>query len=294
VGSADDRLNRAPIAALLDAERCLLRRRKLAPDPVGAVAQALLDAWGGPVPAPYTGAGGRIADRVAQFGAAFAAGTEPAYHDRHHTAEATRAAGWLVCVARQAGALDAVDAVRCVLAMAGHDLMHPGTPGPRPGHLEEVSAAETIRLAHGLAHDDLRAVHRLILVTDPGHPVPTDLPGRLVRESDLFASLTPTLGWHLSAALARERRAGGIADADRTDSFAGRLALLRMIPAFSDPAIAFGLAAGCAAQIDAMATASGMPTPERGAATLDAMPRATARAAYTAALTRAGVPSLTA
>jgi hypothetical protein len=226
-------------------------------------------------------AGRRIAEAVERHGSGFPPGEEPAYHDRHHQAEAVRACGWL------AQGLPPGAAACCVLAMAGHDLLHDGTL--REG-LEARSAAAALELCADLP-DAMRAeIARLILLTDPTAPPPSDLSGMLVREADLFGSLTPRLGPRLTAALALEWQRAGHPDPGALLSFGARAGFLARLPEFSGPARALGLEAAVRAQQAALAHAGDATSAEAGAAHLDLLPPALAAARHRAALAANDVP----
>lgn len=279
-----------------DAEARLLLRRGAPADPVGAAREALALAWGGPPPNRLRAAARRLGEAVAAHGAAFAPGAEPAYHDRHHQAEATLAAGWLAAAARAGGRAGPESAALLVLAMAGHDLLHTGQAA-LPGALELRSAeAADALLADDLSAAERAEIRRVILLTDPGAPCDAaDLRGRWAREADLFGSLLPRLGPRLGALLARELAASGQAEAAaEVGSHTGRLALLRRLGALTDEAAAVGLRAARDLQLDAYARA-GLAKgegAEAAAARLDALPPADAARAWEGALAaaEAGAP----
>lgn len=282
-----------PGAAYAQAEAEMIRRRARPADMRAAVAAALAAALcGEPLPAGAAAAGALIAGAVAAHAASFPPGGEPAYHNQHHQAEAALAMGWLCAEARRLALLDAPAAAAGVLAMAGHDLQHDGSVPPL-GRLEARSAALTAALAAqaGLGPDIQDRIRRVILATDPARiaaGLDADDPlCRLAREADLFGSLTPELGWRLSAALDRELRAAQSVPAPPPGSFAGRLRLLRMHRAFTPAARNLGMEASVCAQRAALARL-GEGDPEVGAARLDALAPARARADYRAALTAAG------
>jgi hypothetical protein len=283
----------APLVRLREAEARLLARRARAPAMADAVAEALREAVGGTVPKAFAAGGARLAATVERHGKSFGAAAEPAYHNRHHQAEATLVMGWLAGAARQAGHCDPRQAALCVLAMAGHDLLHAGEVNASAGELERRSANAALALLGDLPAADLEEIRRLILATDPAAPAPIDVAGRLTREADLFGSLTPTLGWSLSAAMARECADAGLQEGEDYATFRGRLALLRAQPEPTEAAIALGLHAGCEAQIAALpAAARGAATPEQAAALLDSLPPAEAAARYRDALRAVGLPEL--
>ena len=271
------------------AEEKLLRRRTQPPDMRGAVSTALAEALcGDPAPAAAVAAGRAIAATVTAYAATFAPASEPAYHDQRHQAEATVAMGWLCGRARHLRLLAPESAIEGVLAMAGHDLQHDGS-WPSPGVLETRSAELTATLGAqaGLEAPALATIRRVILATDPfrtqAERDADDLLCRLAQEADVFGSLTPELGWQLSHALAREADAAGHRFEPPVASFAGRLALLRQQRPATQAGQELGLGAAVADQIAATA-AFGDGDAEQGAARLDALPVAHARADYMAVL----------
>lgn len=269
-----------------------MARRALPADPEAGIAEALAAACGDEVPAGFASVGRAIGAAVSAHGASFGEGCEPPYHDRHHQAEAVLCAGWLAGEARRAGLLDARQAGLSVLALAGHDLLHDGSSGGPPGALERRSAEATDLLAAALAPEDRAEISRLILLTALEQPPPADLLGRLVREADLFGSFTPCLGWRLSRALARELALAGTPDNACIATHAGRLALLRCLPAMTPPAVALGLEAARAAQIAALRHAACGAAPAEGAALLDALPEEEGRRRWKAALAALDLPAL--
>jgi hypothetical protein len=130
----------------------------------------------------------------------------------------------------------------------------------------------------------------VILATNRAAPASADPLARLAREADLFASLTPALGWQLGTLLARELAAGGVAAAEAVAGPAGRLAFLRAaIPEPTPAAAAFGLDLACDQQVAAYAEAGrrlglAAPCPEAGAEALEALPRDAALGHYREAL----------
>jgi predicted metal-dependent HD superfamily phosphohydrolase len=281
----------ASLRAIRSAEARLLARRAGAADPDAAVAAALEAVGGDALPPEFAATGRAIAEAVEAHGAQFETGAEPAYHDRHHQAEATLCAGWLAAAALRAGLLGRREAGILVLAMAGHDLLHDGTVGDAPGALERRSAGIAERLAAPLAAADRVEIVRLILATAPD-AAPGDIVARMAREADLFASLTPDLGWRLSHALAAERRAARLPGADEIASHAGRCALLGKLPPMTPPAVSLGLEAVRQLQIAALCRAGDAASAAEGAERLDAMPPAEAAWRWSEALAALGLPEL--
>lgn len=289
----DDLTEATRLRRLRQAEARLIARRNGAPDPAGAVREALAMVFDGAAPGDLAGAAQRIAAAVEAHAATFAADAEPDYHDSHHQAEATLAAGWLATEAAQHHGLIAPrGAALCVVAMAGHDLLHDGRVGGPPAWLEQRSAAAATGLCEALPEADRAEIARLILATDAGAPPPRDLAARLMREADLFASLTPCLGWRLSAALAREWARAGDPAAGRVATHRGRFALLSFLPPMTPAAVSLGLEAVRSLQLGALRLAGRAASPAEGAAALDALPPAQARDRWKAALRELGLPEL--
>jgi len=283
----------SPRALFKRAEETLAERRSHPPDMSGAVSEALKTILYGEEPPPdIVAAGQAIAEAVTAYAHSRANANEPAYHNQYHQAEATVAMGWLCAMARRLGLLDATTAMAGVLAMAGHDLRHDGS-NPAAGILEAHSATLTVELAAraGLDETTLATIRRVIMATDPlrssEEQASDDLICRLGQEADLFASLTPVLGWRLGQFLARETHAVAYDPEPRLDSFAGRLQLLRSRQPASPAGRQLGLDAAVADQIAALAI-FGDGDPQQGAARLDARPFTEARADYLAALAAIG------
>lgn len=242
----------SPHAAMLRAEALLIARRDGPPAVRAAVAQALA---GMGASARINRTALAIADAVERHGAAFPTGAEPAYHDRHHQAEAALAMGWLAGAARRMGLLSGDEAALAIAAMAAHDLLHDGRIYSERGLLERRSAnaAAAIARAEGLAEADIAWLRRIVLATTwPWHDdEATDLASHLAREADLFGSSLPVLGPVLSRRLAQELAAAGQPSAETIPSHAARVALLRLMLPASEPARRLGLDAVRMAQIDA-------------------------------------------
>ena len=277
-----------PGAALASAEQRLLARRAGAPDMPAAVRMALREATGSDgSPRPMGSAAIAIAEAVERHGAAFPPGQEPAYHDRHHQAEAALAMGWLAGAARRLGLMDAAQAELAVAAMAAHDLLHDGRMHAERGLLERRSADLAAGIAAQAGVDDagITALRRIVLATTwPWEEKEApDLACRLAREADLFGSALPVLGPRLSRLLAVELAAAGQPSPEDVAGHVARVALLRLLPPASAPARILGLAAAREAQIETYAGAARRlaldpPTPEAAAAALDAMDAADAEA----------------
>lgn len=268
---------RSPARALAVAEAWFLACRAAPPDVVAATREALAQAGieSGDMAAR---AALEVAALVERHGASFPPGGEPAYHDRHHQAEAVLSMGWLAGAARRLGLMGADEAALAVAAMIGHDLLHDGSAGGPRGTLEQRSAAATDRIAAlaGVSIEGRRQIGRIIMATTWPWEVAEapDLACRLAREADLFASSLPGMGLPLARRLARELAAAGQPDAEAVATHAARLALLGLMPDASEPANALGLDAARAAQIGAygaVARRLGLRSAEEAAAALDSL-----------------------
>lgn len=278
--------------ALLRLEAEFLERRDRPPDLGGAIA----DAWAMLPPAPPSARAAAAA--IERVIAAHANGhSEPPYHDRYHFAEVIRAMAALLVQARHQGLIDAHHAAIGLVAMVGHDLDHDGSCVARTPSLEAVAATRADVLA---AEAGLDAMARALLghvimgtttaevaanarraagLLPPGpFGAQADLLRALANEADGAASLTPTLGWRLSDALAEEWRDEAPDMAERVTSCTGRLTFLTHFPAFSKPATALGFTRVRDAQVEAMAVAAGAVSPREGAAWLDRLDPVEARA----------------
>jgi hypothetical protein len=278
---------------LATAQDALTARRDGPADLAAACEQALADATGMTDPqAPEARAARAIAAAVERHGAGFPAGGEPAYHDRHHQAETMLAMGWLAGLARRLGLLDARLAALSVAAMAGHDLLHDGSVGGPRGVLERRSAdrSAAIAAAEGVDAAGIAAIRRIITATTwPWEEAEApDLPCRLAREADLFASTLPRLGPRLARRLVAELAAAGVEDAGSVASHASRIGLLRRQPPPTPPAAVLGLDLARDDQLAAyagVAASLGLvpPSAEAAAALLDELDPGDAEALLAAA-----------
>jgi hypothetical protein len=273
---------RSPARALAATEAYFSMKRNGQADVVAAaqlaLAQAACDAA-----SPAGRVALELARMVERHGASFPPGGEPAYHDRHHQAEAILAMGWLAGAARRLGRMDAGEAALVIAAMAGHDLLHDGSAGGPRGVLEQRSAeaADKIAAELGLTPEERERIRRIIIATTwPWEEADApDLACRLAREADLFASSLPGLGLPLARRLARELAAAGQQEAGAVATHAARLALLRLMPPATEAAKALGLDAIRVEQIDAygaVARRLGLRSDEEAAAALDTLDEADA------------------
>lgn len=227
-------------------------------------------------------------------------GLNHAYHNRHHVTETIFAMGWLCWIAHLTGHLCREDAWLGVLAMAAHDVGHDGSCN-RDGRLEREAAETLIKVgsAAGLSDSALHTLRVVIHATgpEPLHPRPLLIPAThpskltllsiLAREADIAASVTPHLGWRLSAALQHEWRAALGEQAERPATFVGRLTLLRRHKQLSEFARLLGLQAVVKSQYESfelVGNALGIKQdPLKVAIILDSMPWRKAGRMYRAA-----------
>jgi hypothetical protein len=252
---APDRDWRPGLLAAIEAEFFALRRR--APNLAVAYRNAFTHAAG--------------PDAIALLDAIFRAGDhlvaamdhasrdgELAYHNRHHVVEVVLAMGWLCGAARRMGAVSSEEAALGVVAMVGHDLLHDGSPPG--GGVMEARSADAVALATASVPLDGRqrtVLRDVILGTDPGrvagnqaraagelppgpHGHGVDLVIAMANEADVFSSMLPNLGLHLTHRLAEERaRAGHGWAADIADP-GSRLAFLTTYARLTPAARALG------------------------------------------------------
>lgn len=278
--------------ALLRLEADFLQRRDRPPDLAGAVA----DAWAMLPPAPPQAH--EAAAAIERVIAARADGVaEPPYHDRYHFAEVVRAMAALLAEALRLDLVDADSAAIGLVAMVGHDLDHDGSCMARTPSLETIAAAHADRLAAeaGVGPKARALLGHVIMGTTTAEvganarraagqlpPGPfgaqADLLRALANEADGAASLTPTLGWRLSDALAAEWQDEMPDMAERVASCTGRLTFLTHFPVFSQPATALGFPRVRDAQVEAMAVAADAASARAGATWLDRLDPIEARA----------------
>jgi predicted metal-dependent HD superfamily phosphohydrolase len=168
---------------------------------------------------------------------------EPAYHNRHHVAEAVLAMDLLCRTACELGLLPQRVADLGTLAMIGHDLGHDGSLAP-PGLLEARAAAAVATLASALDPSERAVLTDLIMATDPttvpdnlararsADATPLDHLTALANEADVLASLLPGLGLTLADLLAAEWRPHDPERAASVTSFVGRRQFLSV---YADP-----------------------------------------------------------
>jgi hypothetical protein len=188
---------------------------------------------------------------------------EPAYHNRHHMAEATLAMAMLCREAMAQGLLSRRDALVGIVAMVGHDMHHDGSCAA-PGVMEARSrqAVENIMATAGVVAPLVHATGSVIAATDPTRLQANRLRAQrdtggeailpmLANEADVFASVLPSLGPRLSILLAEEWRAAGRSDLLPAGVTAARSIFLRAYPPFSPAAQALGLEDARAASLAA-------------------------------------------
>lgn len=299
-------------------ETRFLALRQAAPDLWAAFTDAMAMVTGPESDARLIARLHQAGQTLAETMTAHAAATpELPYHNRHHTAEATLAVGWLCAIAQQQGLITPDQAALAVTAMLGHDIDHDGL-SVTGGVLEADAAAKTVAAcrAAGVSETDCTLVDFIIRGTEfaltgdnqaraagtrPPGPLgrTADLLRVIANEADVLASLLPRLGFHIGEALAAERRRAHDPAANSIPTFSGRLAFLAHYPWFSPPSQQVGLPSLVQAELNSFVRAAPGLTPgataEEGAAALDRIDRATALARYhdavTAYLTRQPAPA---
>lgn len=205
-------------------------------------------------------------------------GTEPAYHNRLHTADTLVALATLLraqrSLERHAPAQPTPAERLGLLAMAAHDLLHDGSINRFESELESRSADHLQPLLTELEITpvDAQRVRALILATDPARvpEIHARVRGRrfcvadddclavLLVEADILASTLVTTGLPLTAQLAVEWDRVAPERAQTLRQPLGRLGFLEHAALFSSPASTLlGLPAVRQAQIDALRAARG-------------------------------------
>jgi hypothetical protein len=205
-------------------------------------------------------------------------GTEPAYHNRLHTADTLVALATLLraqrSLERHAPALPTPAERLGLLAMAAHDLLHDGNINRFGSELESRSAdhLQPLLTEMKITPVDAQRVRALILATDPARvpEIHARVCGRsfcvedddclavLLVEADILASTLVTTGLPLTAQLAVEWDRVAPERAQALRQPLGRLGFLEHAALFSSPASTLlGLPAVRQAQIDALRAARG-------------------------------------
>lgn len=162
---------------------------------------------------------------------------EHAYHNRHHVCDVVSA---IVQLLKQSD-IDSESNERwvdCVITAAlGHDLHHDGRGTILDVDIEQRSSTAVLAIAKdaGLPAAELALIEGLILATyppvqltlrqklaAPPGPDQDELLALIFGEADVLASLTPTFGLTLSAALSAEWRKAGLIFPSMPDEDAGR------------------------------------------------------------------------
>ncbi len=270
------------VRSLAAIEQELFTLRRAPPDVASALRAALVHVGGPDMHRPDQHRGDRhgrdarlvmAGERIVQAVETASHGGELAYHNRHHIAEVVLAMGWLCGIARRNGDISADVASLGVVAMAGHDLLHDGSP-PVGGVLERRAADAVARAVAdvGLGPRQRGMIAAAIGGTNPdliasnaeraagqlpagryGRPV--DLMIAMANEADVFSSLLPRLGPHLTHLLADERRRAGFPEAADITGPRSRLAFLGTYARLSPAARQMGLGELRNAQVAAAALA---------------------------------------
>jgi hypothetical protein len=181
---------------------------------------------------------------------------EPAYHSRLHTGNALVSLAALLLAQRELDAcptsqISEAEALM-MLAMVGHDALHTGGRNAFPTELEQRSLMhiEPLLVACGVRIEDIDAVRRLILLTEPTrvktHHQTTkatafniaDLmwQATFIQEADILASSLPELQEQLTRELSREAAADNPVWSAELVTPTGRRLFLENAALFSTPA----------------------------------------------------------
>lgn len=181
---------------------------------------------------------------------------EPAYHSRLHTGNALVSLTALLLAQREIDAsptshISGAEALM-MLAMVGHDALHTGGRNVFPTELEQRSLmhVEPLLVACGVSAEDIAAVRRLILFTEPTrvkiHHQTTketafniaDLmwQATFIQEADILASTLPELQEQLTLDLSQEAARDNPAWSAELLTPIGRRLFLENAALFSTPA----------------------------------------------------------
>lgn len=185
-----------------------------------------------------------------------AAHREPRYHNRLHFSDAIVSLTALLLNQRIASDQDdhappSHHEWVAMLAILGHDLLHPGKINQSPSEIEQrsVDALRPLMEKHHVAPEDQELIQDMILKTDPSlvpacHAAIQGIPFRiedprcltvLIQESDILASALPGIGNDLTLQLSNEwshfypERARGLLGTS------SRVFFLRHMALFSSP-----------------------------------------------------------
>jgi hypothetical protein len=178
------------------------------------------------------------------------AATEPAYHNRLHTADAICGMAVLLQALHQKGCVCSPEWTAALLLTAtAHDYLHPGGANRTPQELEltTVTALALFFVNHPIAPMWRERIHHMILQTDPvlveanqdkvaGRAFAMDLDWAcvLMNEADILASATDVFGPAMGEQLAAEWQVKNLAQHATVAQQQGRLTFLKSLR-FSTP-----------------------------------------------------------
>lgn len=208
-----------------------------------------------------------VAQRMEQHAAGLEPASEPAYHNRLHTADVVCVLSTLLRMLNMpdddvAGKTWASALLATAVA---HDHLHPGGVNRCAQEFEQASWQGVMPLAQPLPLAWREQIEAWILGTD----VPTvagnhqrvagqslawtaDWGQVLLNEADIYISATAEFGPGLSDALAREWQRAGFAGHATVATPAGRAQFLRSVRFSSPPALALGIAAQVQQQLQSL------------------------------------------
>jgi len=193
---------------------------------------------------------------------------EPDYHNRLHTADALVSLCWMLKLLKTDKHVVPDEwAAALLLAVASHDVLHPGGANSYLQEFEQQSVNQFQQLAarHGIDDVWVQRISQLILLTDPSlvsanhdkvkakaFVFDLDWAVVLVNEADILASATSHLGPGLGLQLAQEwkykqHRLHSVVGTD-----AGRLNFLRSLRFSSPASIRLGIRQAVDQQIQAL------------------------------------------
>ena len=208
-----------------------------------------------------------VAQRMEQHAAGLEPASEPAYHNRLHTADVVCVLTTMLHILQvpEADARGKTWASALLATAVAHDHLHPGGVNHSAQAFERASWQGVMPLAQQLPPAWREQIEAWILGTD----VPTvagnhervagqsfawtaDWGQVLLNEADIYISATAEFGPGLSDALAREWQRAGFAGHATVATPAGRALFLRSVRFSSPPALALGIAAQVQQQLQSL------------------------------------------
>jgi class 3 adenylate cyclase len=208
-----------------------------------------------------------VAQNMEQLAAGLDPASEPAYHNRLHTADVVCVLTTMLHILKvpDADAAGKTWASALLATAVAHDHQHPGGVNRSAQEFEQASWQGVMPLAQQLPPAWRAQIEAWILGTDVpkvagNHERVTgqtfgwtaDWGQVLLNEADIYISATTEFGLDLSDALAREWQRAGFAGHATVATPAGRAQFLRSVLFSSPPALTLGIAAQVQQQLQSL------------------------------------------